>query len=108
LADLSPVPVILYEFPGVSPHMIPSAVYGELVRSYGVSAIKDTTCTMEGITAKIEAAPGSMVIQANTSFLLESIQAGVRGIMAITSAARTGMNVQFWNKAISHNPADLV
>ncbi len=107
LADLSSVPVILYEFPGVKPHSIPADVYGQLVHSHGVSAIKDTTCTMEGITAKIQAAPDSMIIQANIAFLLESIQAGVRGIMAITSAAAASLNVQFWHKAISKNPADL-
>ena len=68
--------------------MIPADVYGELVKSYGVSAIKDTTSTLQGITDKLNAAPDSIVIQANTAFLLEAIQRGAKGIMAITSALR--------------------
>lgn len=97
LADISPLPLILYEFPGVSPYYIPPDVYGTLVFKHGVSGIKDTTSTFEGISAKLAAAPRSLILQANTAFLTEAIAAGAGGIMAITSTAAAGLNVSLWN-----------
>ena len=66
LADIAECPVILYEWPLVEPYAIEPWVYSRLTDTGGVIGIKDTTCTMEGIMGKIEAAQGTIVYQANT------------------------------------------
>lgn len=104
LADRAPCPVILYEWPLRTPHRIPAEIYAELVNAHGVVGIKDTTCTVEGIRAKIDAAPNSIVYQANTPYLIEAVEMGARGIMAITSAAAADAVVQFWQAAKEQTP----
>lgn len=101
LLESSPVPVFLYEWPQVHPYLIDPDVVAALSRK-GLRGIKDTTCTMEGILAKMEsAASGTIIYQANTPFLLDAIQAGATGIMAITSAACGDLVVRLWNTAMS-------
>lgn len=115
LVELSSVPVFLYEWPLVDPYLLDASIYGELVRECSLAGIKDTTCTLAGITAKIEAAPEALVYQANTPYLVDSIRAGARGIMAVTSAACADLVISFWNSmrqgddaAISHYHRELV
>jgi 4-hydroxy-tetrahydrodipicolinate synthase len=105
LADQSPLPVLLYEWPQMSPYEIDSAVYGRLVADHGVLGIKDTTCTLEGIQAKIDAAPESIIYQANTPYLLDAVDLGARGTMAITSTAAADISVKFW-EAMPSQQAD--
>jgi 4-hydroxy-tetrahydrodipicolinate synthase len=104
LADNAPCPVILYEWPLRAPHLIPADLYADLVHAHGVLGIKDTTCTLDGIRAKIDAAPDSIVYQANTPYLIEAIDMGARGIMAITSTAAADAVVYFWQAAQDHAP----
>lgn len=99
LAQAAHVPVFLYEWPQVSPYFLDPDAFGRLVRHHAVAGIKDTTCTAEGIAQKITAAPDAVVYQANTPFLPEAVEAGARGIMAITSAACADLNVHFWRAA---------
>ena len=96
LAGQSPLPIILYEWPQMNPYEIDPAVYGRLVADHGIVGIKDTTCTLEGIQAKIDAAPESIVYQANTPYLLDAVDLGARGTMAITSTAAADIAVKFW------------
>lgn len=96
LADQSSLPVILYEWPQMSPYEIDAAVYGRLVADHGIVGIKDTTCTLEGIQAKIDAAPESIIYQANTPYLLDAVDLSARGTMAITSTAAADISVKFW------------
>ncbi|ULL16893.1 dihydrodipicolinate synthase family protein [Paenibacillus sp. H1-7] len=98
MAEVSPIPVLLYEFPLFKPHFIDPAIYGQLVRQHRVAGIKDTTCTLEGIEAKI--AQGGIVYQANTAFMLDSIRQGAGGIMAITSTAASDIVLDLWNNAV--------
>ncbi|MNH94802.1 4-hydroxy-tetrahydrodipicolinate synthase [compost metagenome] len=100
MADLADCPVILYEWPLVHPYHIEPEIYGELVASHGVLGLKDTTCTLEGIKHKVKVAPDSIVYQANTSYLLESVSLGVKGVMAIVSAASGETVIDFWNAAV--------
>lgn len=93
----SPLPTFLYEWPLVSPYLLDADIYGDLVTNCRLAGIKDTTCTVEGITAKITSAPEGLVYQANTPYLIESLRAGARGIMAVTSAACADLVVAFWN-----------
>ena len=96
LADQTPCPVFLYEWPQRQPCEIAPAIYRMLVREHSVVGIKDTTCTQEGIQAKIAAAPESIIYQANTPYLVDGIQLGARGSMAITSTVATDILVKFW------------
>ncbi len=96
LAAASPVPVLLYEWPGSSPSEIPAEVYARLVAGNGVVGIKDTTCTRLGIAAKVAAAPGAVVYQANNPLLLYALEAGARGTMTITSGARPDLLAALW------------
>ncbi|MFB9275454.1 dihydrodipicolinate synthase family protein [Cohnella cellulosilytica] len=105
MAELSPVPVFLYECPMVKPHLIDSRVYGELAVKHGIRGIKDTTCTLEGIEAKIKAAPGSIVYQANTPLMLEAIHRGAGGIMAITTTAAADLALELWRLGTARDPA---
>ncbi len=98
LMDRAPCPVLLYEWPQVQPYLIEARVYGGLVQSHGAAGIKDTTCTMEGIRAKIEVRGESTVFQANAPFLAEAIRAGAGGIMAITSAAAADLVIEYWRE----------
>ncbi|BBH25059.1 4-hydroxy-tetrahydrodipicolinate synthase [Paenibacillus baekrokdamisoli] len=101
LAEGADCPVIVYEWPHVQPYLLDAGVYAELVRQNGIIGIKDTTCTIEGISAKLAAAPESVVYQANHLFMLDAIRRGARGIMAISTAANAELVVDFWKSAIA-------
>jgi len=98
LAEIADRPVILYEWPLVEPYEIDPGVYAGLTEEGNVIGIKDTTCTLEGITAKIQAAPDSIVYQANTPFMLEAIRQGAKGMMAVVSAAGGRRVADFWRE----------
>ncbi len=109
MAAISPVPVFLYECPIAAPRHIDPAIYGDLVRRNGICGIKDTTCTLEGITAKIKGAPDSIVYQANTPFMLEAIRQGAGGVMPITSTAAAQLVLELWELGLRGDPsADAV
>ena len=99
LAEQTSCPIFLYEWPAVQPCQIKPEVYSRLVAEQNVWGIKDTTSTVEGIQAKIETAPESIVYQANTPFLLDAFKLGARGTMAITSTAAADLSVKFWGAA---------
>lgn len=82
LAKATTLPIYLYEFPGIKPCHISGKAYGELTKDGLVWGIKDTTCTMKGITDKIDNKNDSTVIQANMPLLFDSYVAGARGVMA--------------------------
>ena len=107
LVDHSPAPALIYEWPTVKPHLVSPEVYGELVAHHGLRGIKDTTCTLEGITAKLACSSEATVFQANAPFLLDAIEAGAGGIMAIVSAAAADLTVAFW-RAAHRSTADRV
>lgn len=99
LAEGAGCPVIVYEWPLVHPYLLAAGIYAGLVRNHGIIGVKDTTCTIEGISAKLAAAPESVVYQANHPFMLDAIRRGARGIMAISTAANAELVVDFWNSA---------
>lgn len=104
MADLAGCPVILYEWPLVHPYRIEPEIFRQLVSSHGVLGLKDTTCTLEGIGQKVNASPDSIVYQANTPYLLESVSLGIKGVMAIVSAASGKTVIDFWNAAVREEP----
>ena len=67
---------------------------GDMVRASG-----------DRIGAKIDAAPESIVYQANTPYLLDAFEMGARGTMAITSTAAADILVALWD-AVSEQTED--
>jgi len=105
LVSVSECTVYLYEWPQTNPYFISPTILKQLVSDYGIKGIKDTTCTMEGINAKISTiSDDATIFQANTPFMLDSIISGARGVMAITSTAFNELVVYFWKEA-SNNPS---
>ena len=96
LVARSAVPVLLYEWPGSNPSEIPPGVFGRLAADSGVRGIKDTSCTREELAAKVAAAPGAAVFQANNPLLTAAFTLGARGTMTITSAARPDLLAALW------------
>lgn len=95
LVEIADCPVFLYEWPQAPDYFFTD----ELVATVApfVSGIKDTTCTIEGISEKIEAASDTVVYQANIPFLVESLDAGARGIMAVTSTCYAELLIDLWH-----------
>lgn len=91
------VPVILYEFPGFSNHLISGSAYKRLVENGNFHAIKDTTCTMQGIKEKIAVQGDSCVLQANIPYLLEAYEAGARGVAATPTTCGTNLFIRMWD-----------
>ncbi len=86
LKAFTDLPVFMYEFPGLQPHLISGECYGRLVNECGVYGIKDTTSTYDSIKEKIETKGNSCIIQANMPFLFEAYKMGARGVMATPTA----------------------
>ncbi len=82
----------------VRPYLVDARIYGALVRDHKLAGIEDTTCTMEGITAKIRVTGPATVFQANASYFAPAIKAGAGGIMAITTTAAADVAVCFWHE----------
>lgn len=97
LKSKTKLPVFMYEFPGLKPHLISGETYARLVNECGVRGIKDTTCTVEGIGSKIENRGDSCVIQANMPLLFEAYKMGARGIMATPTTCGGGFFARFHN-----------
>jgi 4-hydroxy-tetrahydrodipicolinate synthase len=97
-ADAATVPVFLYEWPGARPNRIPAEWLPRLAER-GVVGIKDTTCTAEGIAEKIAATPSVLVYQACTPLILEALERGAGGIIAVTSTVYADAVSRFWRAA---------
>jgi len=101
LAELSTytrLPVMLYECPGYSPHMMSGETYGQLVETGRFVAIKDTTCTMPKIREKIAVQGESSVLQANIPYLFEAYKAGARGVCATPTTCGAQLFVKMWDE----------
>ncbi len=95
LKSYTTLPVFMYEFPGIKPHLIDGKTYGRLVSECGISGIKDTTCTVDGITDKIRNKGNSTVLQANMPYLFEAYKAGSQGVMATPTSCGGSFFVRF-------------
>lgn len=101
LAELSTyteLPIVLYECPGFSPHLMEAETYGKLVKTGRFVSIKDTTCTMPAIKEKIAVQGESSVLQANIPYLYEAYLAGARGVCATTTTCGTRLFVKMWDE----------
>lgn len=98
LASRTELPVILYEFPGLQPHLMDPETYGKLAATGKIHGIKDTTCKMPAIEAKIAVQGDSNVLQANIPFLYDSYVKGARGVVATPTTCGTGLFVKMWDE----------
>ena len=105
LKQYTSLPVFMYEFPGLRPHLISGEVYGRLVNECGIYGIKDTTSTLEGIRDKLDHKGNSCVIQANMPFLFEAFKYGSRGVMATPTACGGAFFQRFYNAFTSGDMA---
>lgn len=100
LIDVSPVPVFIYEWPQTSPYLIPATMFASLVNHHGLRGIKDTTCTLSGISEKLASVNRSSatVYQANIPYLLDALDAGAGGVMAVVSGCFGDWVVDLWRQ----------
>ena len=105
LASSTTLPVFMYEFPGFQPHLISGEAYGELAKDGLIWGIKDTTCSLEKITDKIENKYDSTIIQANMPYLFDSYVAGARGVMATPTSCGGAFFQRFHEAFVSGNMA---
>jgi 4-hydroxy-tetrahydrodipicolinate synthase len=96
LASHTTLPIVLYEFPGASPHIMRGETYGRLVATGKFVAIKDTTCTMAGIGEKIAVQGETAVLQANIPLLQDAYEAGARGVAATPTTCGAQLFVRQW------------
>lgn len=101
LAQCTELPVILYEFPGMRPHLMDASVYGKLVETGRFHGIKDTTCLLDRIEEKIAVQGESNVLQANIPFLFDSWKAGARGVVATPTTCGADLFVKMWSEWVS-------
>lgn len=98
LASHTSLPVVLYEFPGMQPHLMDASVYGRLAATGKFKGIKDTTCLLDKIKEKIAVQGESNVLQANIPFLYDSWEAGARGVVATPTTCGADLFVKMWGE----------
>ncbi len=106
LAELSTqttLPIVLYEFPGMQPHLMPASVYGRLVETGRFVGIKDTTCKIEMIKEKIDVQGDSAVLQANIPYLMEAYKAGARGVVATPTSCGAYLFAKMYDEFFVQN-----
>ncbi len=103
LASHTELPVVLYEFPGLRPHLMDSVTYGKLAQTGKFMGIKDTTCKMPEIEAKIAVQGDSNVLQANIPFLFDSYVKGARGVVATPTSCGADLFVKMWDEFTKGN-----
>lgn len=101
LIERADAPAYLYEWPQVDNYLLADDVFAKVAPH--IAGVKDTTCTIGGITTKLQKAEGAIVYQANTPYLLESVELGARGYMAITSTCAADLAVETWKALEASN-----
>ncbi len=97
LAAKTELPLLLYEFPGMKPHLMQAEVYGALAATGRFKGIKDTTCLLTEIKKKIAVQGSSNVLQANIPFLLDAFNEGARGVVATPTTCGADLFVKMWS-----------
>lgn len=101
LASHTELPIVLYEFPGLRPHLMDPVTYGRLAETGKFMGIKDTTCKLTDIKQKIAVQGDSNVLQANIPFLYDSYLAGARGVVATPTSCGAGLFVKMWDEFVN-------
>lgn len=98
LATHTELPIVLYEFPGMQPHLMQASVYGKLAASGKFKGIKDTTCTSQLIGEKIAVAGSSNILQANIPLLYKAYEMGAKGVVATPTTCGADLFVKMWDE----------
>lgn len=106
ISEKAPCPILVYEWPQVDNYLMDAELFASLAENQVITGIKDTTCTIEGIASKQSVAHDVTIFQANTPYLIDALDSGVRGIMAITSTAHAELVLAFWDAY--QNCSDIV
>ena len=78
--DATDGPLYAYEMPGGNNYKFTPETFAEIGKAERYIGIKDTTCDVEAVRRKIEAADGSIkIIDANTPNLFETLKLGATG-----------------------------
>ena len=96
LASRTELPLLLYEFPGMQPHLMDAETYGRLAASGRFRGIKDCTSNLPGIEGKIVRQGASNVLQANIPYLYDAWLEGARGVFATPTTCGADLFVQMW------------
>ncbi len=96
LAQYTDLPILLYEFPGMRPHLMNADVYGKLAATGRFKGIKDCTCLLTEIKKKIAVQGDSNVLQANIPFLYDAFMSGARGVVATPTTCGADLFVKMW------------
>jgi 4-hydroxy-tetrahydrodipicolinate synthase len=105
LASHTDLPVILYEFPGMRPHLMDPGVYGRLAATGKFKGIKDTTSVLTEIEKKIAVQGDSNVLQANIPFLYDAYEKGARGVVATPTTCGADLFVKMWDAWVREDKA---
>ncbi|HIQ05915.1 MAG TPA: dihydrodipicolinate synthase family protein [Anaerolineae bacterium] len=83
---LQDVELGLYECPVPRRRLLGPSLVGKLARTGRFGPFKETSCDLETIECKVQAAKGTpmAILQANTPYLLKAIQLGASGIMGLS------------------------
>lgn len=103
LSTHTELPIVLYEFPGLRPHLMDASVYGKLVETGRFVGIKDTTCKIETIKEKIAVQGDSAVLQANIPYLMEAYEAGARGVVATPTSCGAYLFAKMYDEFFVQN-----
>lgn len=92
LADESPVPLMLYNFPGVTTLALSPALTARLAQHENIIGIKDSSGNVAALTETTRLVPaGFQVLTGNAPTFLAALALGARGgILAVANVAATG------------------
>lgn len=96
LSEKTELPLLLYEFPGMQPHLMDPETYGKLAASGRFHGIKDCTCSLPAIEGKIQRQGNSNVLQANIPYLYDAWMRGARGVVATPTTCGADLFVKMW------------
>ncbi len=88
LADLSPLPLLLYNFPGVTTLALSPGLIAELAQHGNIVGIKDSSGNVAALTETVRLAPDFQVLTGNAPTFLAALALGARGgILAVANVA---------------------
>ena len=92
LADSSPVPLMLYNFPGVTTLALSPALVAKLAGHENIVGIKDSSGNVAALTETMRQVPETFqVLTGNAPTFLAALALGARGgILAVANVAATG------------------
>ena len=89
LADLSPLPLLLYNFPGVTTLALSPGLIAELAQHHNIVGIKDSSGNVAALTETMRLVPDDFqVMTGNAPTFLAALALGARGgILAVANVA---------------------